>query len=79
MSVAPGKSVWDDENDNVSNTQKSSTQSIWKPFLLGLLISLTTGSIVIAVIITLWILVKYTNLWYSKDPIYKYSIIYRWN
>jgi len=59
MSVAPARSVWDDENDYRSKTQKSSDRSIWNSFLVGFLISLGIGSIVIAVMITLWILVKY--------------------
>jgi len=62
MSVAPARSVWDDEKEDISKIQKSSYRSIWKPCLVGFLIILGTGLIVIAVIITLWILVKYKIL-----------------
>jgi hypothetical protein len=77
MSVAPARSVWDDQNDILSKTYRitgrsvwednydtilnksqSSNKTIWKPFLVGLLISLLIGSIVVAAVIVLWVLVK---------------------
>ena len=58
MSVVNRISVWDDEDISKTNASEPSNKSIWKPFYVGLLISLSIGVIAFAVVTTLWIQVK---------------------